>query len=153
YESYRGYGQGNKQMPVNDTVALHVASISKSVTAMAAMKLVEARKIELTDPVTKFFPKFPYPKVTVFSLLTQRSGLPKYEYFIEKIEPEPAELSKKLLTNQDVLNLMIRHKPETARSPNTGFMYCNTNFAVLALLVEKVTATPFPAAMEQMVFK
>ncbi|ACU06629.1 penicillin-binding protein 4* [Flavobacteriaceae bacterium 3519-10] len=153
YESYLGYGQGNKQMPVNDTVALHVASISKSVTAMAAMKLVEARKIELADPVTKFFPKFPYPKVTVFSLLTQRSGLPKYEYFIEKIEPEPAELSKKFLTNQDVLNMLVRYKPELSRQTDTGFMYCNTNYALLALIIEKVTATPFPEAMQQIIFR
>jgi CubicO group peptidase (beta-lactamase class C family) len=32
-------------------------------------------------------------------------------------------------------------------------MYCNTNFALLALIVEKVTATPFPEAMQEIVFK
>ncbi len=153
FEGYRGFAQDNKQEPITQSTPLHVASISKTITAMAVMKLVEAGKLKLDDEITKYFPGLPYPGVTVQSLLTQRSGLPKYEYFIEKIEPKPAELSKKYLTNQDILNLMIRHKPEAARSPNTGFMYCNTNFAVLALLVEKVTATPFPAAMEQMVFK
>src|SRR5690606_20825209 len=85
--------------------------------------------------------------------LTQRSGLPNYADFIENIPPKPAELSKNYLTDPDILNLMIRHQPEPARSPTTGVMYWTTNFAVLALLVEKVTATPFPAATEQMVFK
>lgn len=153
YEGYRGYTQDNQQAPVNDTTALHVASISKSITAMAAMKLIEAGKMKLDDPLTKYFPGFPYPKVTVFTLLSQRSGLPKYEYFIEKIEPQPVELSKEFITNQDILNLLIRYKPELSRETNTGFMYCNTNYALLALLVEKVTKTPFPEAMQQIVFR
>ncbi len=152
YEGYRGFAQGNKQEPINDTVALHVASISKTITAMATLKLVEASKINLDDPLTKYFPQFPYPKVTVFTLLNQRSGLPKYEYVIEKIKPAPAEYSKKYLTNQDVLNLLIRYQPELARATDTGFMYCNTNYALLALLIEKVTEKSFPEAMKQMVF-
>ena len=153
YEGYRGFAQGNSQEPINDTVALHVASISKTLTAMATLKLVEAGKIKLEDPLTKYFPKFPYPKVTVFTLLSQRSGLPKYEYIIEKIKPAPAELSKKYLTNQDVLNLLIRYQPELARATDTGFMYCNTNYMMLALLIEKVTEKSFPEAMNQMVFR
>ncbi len=153
YENYRGFAQGNNQEPINDTVALHVASISKSITAMATLKLIEAGKIKLDDPLTKYFPKFPYPQVTVFTLLSQRSGLPKYEHFIEKINPAPAELSKKYLTNQDVLKLLIDYKPELARTTNTGFMYCNTNYALLALLIEKVTVKSFPEAMNQMVFQ
>ena len=153
YEGYRGFTQENKQGLVNDTVALHVASISKSITAMAVMKLIEAGKLEMDVPLTKYFPGFPYPEVTVFTLLSQRSGLPKYEYFIEKIEPEPAELSKKYISNHDILNLLIRYKPELARATNTGFMYCNTNYALLALLVEHVTKTSFPEAMQQIVFR
>ena len=153
YESYRGFAQDNKQVPINDTIALHVASVSKTLTAMATLKLVEAGKVNLDDPLTKFFPKFPYPKVTVFTLLSQRSGLPKYEYVIEKITPRPAEYDKKYLTNQDILNLLIKYKPELSRETDTGFMYCNTNFALLALLIEKVTKTPFPEAMQQMVFR
>lgn len=153
YENYRGFAQGNNQEPINDTIALHVASISKSITAMATLKLIEAGKIKLDDPLTKYFPKFPYPQVTVFTLLSQRSGLPKYEHFIEKINPAPTELSKKYLTNQDILKLLIDYKPELARTTNTGFMYCNTNYALLALLIEKVTAKSFPEAMNQMVFQ
>ena len=153
YEGYRGCTQDNKQGPVNDTVALHVASISNSITAMAVMKLIEAGKLEMDVPLTKYFPGFPYPEVTVFTLLSQRSGLPKYEYFIEKIEPEPAELSKEYISNQDILNLLIRYKPDLARETNTGFMYCNTNYALLALLVEHATKIPFPEAMQQIVFR
>lgn len=153
FEKYRGFAMQPGVKPITENVPMHVASVSKTLTAMAMMKLVEAGKVKLDDPVTKFFPEFPYPYVTVFTLLSQRSGLPKYEYFIEIIHPAPAELSKKFITNKDVLNLLIRYKPDLARETNTGFMYCNTNFALLALIIEEITKTPFPDAMEQMVFR
>ncbi|WEK68574.1 MAG: serine hydrolase [Candidatus Chryseobacterium colombiense] len=152
YENYRGFGREGNQMPIDKNTPLHVASVSKTMTAMAMMKLIEAGKIKLSDHLTDFFPGFPYPNVTVQTLLDQRSGLPKYEYFITKIKPEPAELSKPFITNQDVLNMIIKYKPDLARDTDTGFMYCNTNFALLALVIEKVTKTPFPQAMKEMVF-
>ncbi len=152
-EKYRGFAQAAEQQPIDADTPMHVASVSKTLTAMAVLKLVDAGKISLTDHVTKFFPKFPYPEVTVQTLLDQRSGLPKYEHFIEQIQPAPAEMSKKFLTNKDIMNLMIQYKPALARDTDTGFMYCNTNFATLALIVEKVTATPFPEAMQQMIFR
>jgi CubicO group peptidase (beta-lactamase class C family) len=152
YENYRGFGREGNQMPIDKNTPLHVASVSKTLTAMAMMKLIEAGKIKLTDHLTQFFPGFPYPNVTVQTLLDQRSGLPKYEYFITKINPAPVELSKSFITNQDVLNMIIKYKPDLARDTDTGFMYCNTNFALLALLIEQITKTPFPQAMKEMVF-
>ncbi|WP_300672402.1 serine hydrolase domain-containing protein [Soonwooa sp.] len=152
-EKYRGFGRVNNEMPIDKDTPLHVASVSKTMTAMAVLKLVEAGKLNLDDNLTKFFPKFPYPSITVFSLLSQRSGLPKYEHFDQSVKPAPEELKKTFVTNQDVLNILERDKPELARPSNTGFMYCNTNFAMLALIVEKVTKTPFPQAMQEIVFK
>lgn len=152
YENYRGFGREGDQMPIDKNTPLHVASVSKTMTAMAMMKLIEAGKVKFSDHLTQYFPGFPYPNVTIQNLLSQRSGLPKYEYFITKIQPAPAELSKTFITNQDVLDMIIKYKPELARDTDTGFMYCNTNFALLALVIEKVTKTPFPQAMKEMVF-
>lgn len=153
FEKYRGFGRENMQMPIDENTPLHVASVSKTMTAMAVLKLVEAGKLKMEDDLTKFFPKFPYKDITVFSLLSQRSGLPKYEHFDQSIKPAPEELKKDFISNQDVLDMLIKYKPELGRLSNTGFMYCNTNFALLALIVEKVTATPFPEAMQEIVFK
>lgn len=153
FEKYRGFARENNSMPIGKDTPMHVASVSKTMTAMAALKLVEAGKIGLNDPLSKYFPGFPYPKVTIFTLLSQRSGLPKYEYMIEKISPQPAELSKQFLTNQDILNILIKYKPDLARETNTGFMYCNTNFALLGLLVEKISRKPFPEAMQEILFR
>ena len=150
FENYRGFARENNQIPIDKNVALHVASISKTLTAMAVLKLVEAGKIKLHQKVTDFFPKFPYPEVEVFHLLSHRSGLPKYEYFFEKSAIKP---KGKYFTNKEVLNSLIQYKPDLSRSTNTGFEYCNTNYALLALIVENVTKTSFPSAMQQIVFE
>lgn len=151
FEKYRGYARENEQIPITQNVPLHVASVSKTLTAMAVLKLVEAGKIKLHQKVTDFFPKFPYPEVEVFHLITHRSGLPKYEYVIDELKLNPPH--GRYFTNQDVLDLLIKNKPELARNTNTGFMYCNTNFALLALIVEKVTKNRFPEAMKKMIFQ
>lgn len=153
FENYRGFAQDYLQKPIDAKTPLHVASVSKTLTAMAILKLVEAGKINLNDDVSKFFPNFPYQGITVKILLNQRSGLPKYEHFIEHIKPQPKELSKPFLSNQDILNILIKYQPKLDRMPNTGFMYCNTNYALLALIIEKITGVHFPEAMQQMVFR
>lgn len=149
FEKYRGYGQPGETDPITKNTPMQIASVSKPITAMAILKLVEAGKLKLSDPITKFFPGFPYEGITVDMLVKQRSGLPRYEYFL----PRNLFPQGHFVTNQDILKYMIEHRPGLDRKPDTGFMYCNTNFALLALIIEKVTKTPFPKAMQEMVFK
>ncbi len=153
YEGYRGYAQADSTDAITAQTPLHVASVSKTITSMTVLRLVEAGKIKLEEPLTTYFDNFPYPEVTVRSLLTQRSGLPKYEHFIDKIDKDAPELTKDYLTNTDVLNMLIKYHPDAARTANTGFMYCNTNYALLASLVERVTKTSFPEAVKEIVFE
>ncbi|SDE13061.1 serine hydrolase domain-containing protein [Riemerella columbipharyngis] len=153
FEKYKGYAKDNKREPIGRDTPMHIASTSKTMTAMAVMKLVEAGIINLNQALTDYFPNFPYKKVRIIDLLTQRSGLPKYEHFVEEIKPAPKQLNKKFLTNQDILDLMEAYKPPMVRPANTGFMYCNTNFALLALIIEKATKAPYPEAMQEILFK
>ncbi|NAW51991.1 serine hydrolase [Elizabethkingia argentiflava] len=149
YEKYRGIAREDTALPIEKNVGLHVASVSKPITAMAVMKLIEAGRLKLDQPLSSLFRGFPYPDITVEMLLKQRSGLPKYEHFLEK-----AQVSREhYITNRFILDFIIKNKPELARKPNTGFMYCNTNYALLALVVEKLTQMPFPEAMQEIVFK
>jgi CubicO group peptidase (beta-lactamase class C family) len=56
------------------------------------------------------------------------------------------------LTNDSLLAVMARLKPKPMTRPNTHFHYCNTNYAMLALVVEKVTGMPFPQYLRQTIF-
>ena len=148
-EKYKGFGRENNQMPINKDTPLHLASISKPITAIAVLKLVEAKKISLEQKVKSIFPNFPYPDVTIQHLLTHRSGLPKYEHFLEENDIKP---KNKFFTNQEIFDLVAKHKPEHARQTDTGFMYNNFNYAILALIIEKITGKTYPEAMKEMVF-
>lgn len=148
-EKYKGFGREHNQMPIDQNTPLHIASISKPITAMAILKLVEAKKLQLNQKIHHIFPNFPYKKVTIFHLLSHRSGLPKYEHFLEEAKFKP---KNEFVSNQEILDFMIKYKPDLARETDTGFMYCNTNYALLALIIEKITKTSFPQAIEEMIF-
>lgn len=148
-EKYKGFGRENAQMPIDQNTALHIASISKPITAVAILKLVEVKKLDLDQKVVSIFPKFPYEKINIFHLLSHRSGLPKYEHFLEQARYQP---KKKYISNQEILDFMIARRPALAGETDLGFMYCNTNYALLALIIEKITEKPFPQAIQEMVF-
>src|SRR5690606_5796135 len=76
-----------------------LASVSKPLTATAALMLVEQNKLRLDQTVNDFFPDFPYEGVTIKQLLTHRSGLPNYVYFVDGIWKD----KRKGLTNREVM--------------------------------------------------
>lgn len=149
FEAYSGFADFEKEVPITSETPIHLASISKVLTGIAILKLVEYGKLNLEDELTQYFEGFPYAGVRVEDLLNHRSGLPNYLSFSE----DKAFWDKtQLMSNQDVLNVLIEKKPPLLNSPNKRFFYNNTNFVLLALIIEKVTEKPYPEAMKEMVF-
>jgi CubicO group peptidase (beta-lactamase class C family) len=150
FEKYNGTGH----LPGNDFITagtpLQIASVSKTFTAMAVLKLWQDGKLNIDDELSKYLTTFNYPGVTIRSLLNHRSGLPNYLYFMETLEWDKT----KTATNQDVLNFLITKKAALINvvPPDTHFSYCNTNYALLALLVENVTGKKFPDFLRQTFF-
>lgn len=151
YERYRGYTDQRGTDSITSNTAFHIASVTKTFTAMAVLKLLQDGRLALDDPFSKFFPGFPYPGVTIKNLLNHRSGLPNYVYAMEDLGWD----KEKMIRNQDVLDFLINRKNEIKNiaRPDTRFSYCNTNYALLALLIEKVSGKPFPVFMQEQYFK
>jgi CubicO group peptidase (beta-lactamase class C family) len=128
-----------------------LASLSKTFTAVAIMKLAEEGKIGLDYTVKDYFPDFPYNGITIRSLLCHRSGLPFYQYTFDKTVRQ----SKIFPTNQDIMKWFATAQPTPAmfNQPDHYFAYNNTNFAILAALVEKVTGKDFATYMRENIFK
>lgn len=126
-----------------------LASVSKPFTAIGVLKLVEEEKLRLDQTVNDFFPDFPYPDITIQQLLSHRSGLPNYVYFVEDHWPD----RKKGMSNMDAMDLLIEHKPNRYGSPDGRYHYNNSNFMVLASIVEKVTGQDFAVYMQEKIFK
>ncbi len=147
FEKVNGFLDYNEDKKLETNTPIHLASISKSVTALAMMRLVDRKELSLEDDVRKYLPIFPYKKITIRMLLTHRSGVPYYGYFADRIWDH-----SKMMTNQDVLKLLNKHVFPLNFPSGTHFAYCNTNFALLALIIEKVTGVKFPQAMKTLVF-
>lgn len=150
FEKYNGKANFRTGEEINSKTALHIASVSKVLTAAVVLKLVDREKLALETEVQEILPTFPYKDITIKMLLNHRSGLPNYAYFADdrKIWDR-----NKMLQNQDILDLMAKHKFSPYFMPDRKFGYCNTNYAILALVIEKVTGKKYPEVMKEMVFE
>ncbi len=150
FEDYQGTGHWGEKDTVTANTPFHIASVSKTFTAMAVLKFWQDGKLNIDDDFSKYFPAFNYPGVTIRSLLNHRSGLPNYVYFMETLGWDKS----KYIQNADVLNYLITRKAELTNiaAPNTHFTYCNTNYALLALLLEKVSGLKYPVLLQQLFF-
>ena len=150
FEKYKGFVNMSNGDLITAFTPLHIASISKTFTAMAVLKLQEEGKLNINDTITRFFPSFNYPGVTVKTLLNHRSGLPNYLYFMEKA----GWSTDSVISNNDVLTWLINKKSEIKdiSTADTKFTYCNTNFALLALIIEKVSGLSYPDFMKKNIF-
>ena len=148
YEKYNGTVRLNNDDIINSSTPFHIASSSKPFTAMAILRLKEEGKLKLTDSLQQYFPGFPYKNVTIELLLTHRSALPEYIHFLH----EYWEDKKRKATNQNVLNILINQKPPLRGSTGKSFQYCNTNYLLLALIIEKVSGTTYPLYLKKVFF-
>ncbi|MGO4821191.1 MULTISPECIES: serine hydrolase domain-containing protein [unclassified Flavobacterium] len=150
FEKYEGYANYKKKTVMTDTTALHIASVSKVITATAVLKLINQNKITLEQKVNTILKEFPYPEVTIKTLLNHRTGMRNYAYFTEK---KVIWDRHKILTNQDILTIMATKGIDLEFKTDSRFSYCNTNYAMLALVIEKVTGLPYKEAMKEIIFE
>lgn len=132
-----------------------LASLSKTFTAVAVLKLQELGKINFTDSIQQFYPDFPYHGITVRDLLSHRSGLPNYVYsFDDSMKVNYYRKNPKIPTNADIMHWFATVKPTPKRYnvPGRGFSYNNTNYMVLAAIIEKVTKQPFEEYLRRSIF-
>ncbi len=171
FEDYQGqYDRSTRQL-IDSLTPFHLASISKTFTASAILRLYEQGKLDLNDPVETYIPGFPYRGIQLKLLLNHRSGLPKYEYFMNATGSRTVRYKNKrgrwvykkeyyrdpkrfngLATNRDVVDYMIRYKIPATAKPNTRYQYCNTNYALLAMVIEKVTGRNYPDYLKDSLF-
>ena len=147
YERYAGYANKKEKIRNSKHIPLHVASISKVVTALIVCKLAEENQVVLDRDIRSYLPEIMYKGITVRMLLNHRSGIPYYGYFPYAIWP-----ATKNLTNSKIIQLLNKHNMALYFPPNSQFSYCNTNYALLALIAERVTNKKFPLLAKQLIF-
>lgn len=150
YEKYNGFADKENNILNSADTPLHIASVTKVLTASAILKLVDAKKLKLTNFFISYFPEFPYPDVTIKSLLNHRSGIRKYGYFVDD---KTIWKKSKEITNQDILTILETQNITKEYKTDTHFSYCNTNYVLLALLIERITGMRYKLAMKKIIFE
>jgi CubicO group peptidase (beta-lactamase class C family) len=148
YKNYYGYLNYKDKDTLTINSRFQIGSASKTFTAAAIMLLKDRKLLDYTDEVTKFIPEFPYRGITVKHLLSHRSGLSNYIYFCEEYTDRNTTIS-----NEDVIKVMIKNHPKPYFQPNERFNYSNTNYIVLALIVERITKMPFRNFLKTQIFQ
>lgn len=137
----KGYGVANDAgEPVTPQTPFLLASLSKSMTAVAVMQLVEQGRVELDAPIQQYLPWFmPDTPITVRQLLNQTSGLDETAGYARDLEPD----------GPDVLQQSIRRLATAGlnRPPGEAFEYSNNNYDVLGLLIERVSGQSYAGYM------
>ena len=154
-EFKKAYGLANLKTGerISSRTLFELASLSKPFTATAVLMLVERNKLTLDQDVRSILPELPaYRKdrpILVRHLLSHTSGLP--EYFDFEVEPTR---NKSYVDNADYLPIFARLKADYPQEFKAGstYRYCNSNYLLLALIVERVSGKAFSEFMKEEIF-
>lgn len=132
-----------------------IASIGKTMTAVAVLRLVAQGKLVLDDGIAAYIPAETLAglpqlsKTTLRQLLTMTSGLPDYldDAYITDALADPIAMQSPLTA------LRYAYGESQLFHPGQGFDYSNTNYVLLGLIVEDVTGQTYSTAMEDLVFR
>lgn len=149
YQGTFGMANFEQKDTLRQNSKFQLASLSKTFTAVAVLKLCEQGKIGLENTVQDYFPNFPYQGITIRSLLSHRSGLPHYEYVMDDF----VRKQKIYPTNLHVINWFSKQKIAAHNFPDRFFGYNNLNFCILAAIVEKTTKQPFDIYLRKNIFE
>ena len=145
----KGYGVSNvsTQEKITQNTNFRLASVTKQFTAMSILLLVQKGRLKLEDPLKKYFPSFPvYGKdIKINHLLTHTSGLMDYE---DLIPP------KQVMQLHDTNCLQLMYKANGLYfTPGAQYKYSNTGYAILALVVEKISGQDYGVFLKENIFK
>lgn len=149
YTHQFGFSDFKTKEMLTDTTDFQLGSVSKQFTAVSIMMLKERGLLNYDDSIVKYFPDFPYKGVTIRMCLDHRSGLPNYMFTCS------AECTDQttLIDNMQVMDMLAKYQPPCYFPPDKRFNYCNTNYCVLAALVEKITGERFSEFARKNIFE
>ena len=141
-----GYGVSNLELnvPARPETIFQSGSVGKQFTATAVMMLIEAGKIGLEDPLTKYFPGAPpsWKQVTVRELLSHTAGFTDY----------PKDFDERKDHTEEELLKIVEAIP-LAYPPGTSWSYSNLGYLTLGILIHKVTGEFYGDFLQQRIFR
>lgn len=139
----RGYGMANlnDDIPITPATVFHVASMSKQFTAASILLLAQQGKLSLDDDVHKYIPELPNfgEPITLRHLLHHTSGI-RDQWSLLGLAGW--RYSQDLITDDDVMSVLVRQQALNFK-PGDKYMYSNSGFTLLAIIVKRVSGMSF----------
>ncbi|MGI9262630.1 MAG: serine hydrolase domain-containing protein [Woeseiaceae bacterium] len=144
----KSYGMANVEAGtrIKPDTNFRLASITKQFTATAILMLVERGSLELDDSIRTHFPEFPEfaDKITIRHILQHTSGIQDYE-------PLYGDQFPNQVNDRGVVQI-ISTTDSANFQPGSAYSYSNSGYAILAVLVEKISGMSFPEFLQQNIF-
>lgn len=135
------YAEGNDDNgnPLTIDASMPVGSVSKQFCAAAVMLLCENNRLSVDDKLDKYYPDYKYgDKITIKNLLNMSSGIPSYYMAIIRGDMLSANEEENVKTIKDAI-----FGEELDFDPGNGYDYSNSNYFLLADIVEQVSKTSY----------
>lgn len=139
-----GYGQISETVkkPLTAASRYKIASVTKMYTAVMILQLAEEGKLKLTDTLGTFFPQASNAgKITIAHILAHRSGI--HDVLID-LSKRPRSNTDSI-TKDELVDLITKGKPDF--EPGTRHAYSNSGYALLGVIVEKLSGQPYAEAL------
>lgn len=150
----KGYGLANleTQSKVTERTVFNLASITKSFTALAAMKLVETGKITLDDPLSRHLETIPghWKGITIRQLLNNTSGIKSFTSLAKGEEPCNAAQDIQTYKRGDAIREVDCFPLEF--TPGAEWQYADTGFYLVGMVIEKVSGQDYGTFLKEVIF-
>lgn len=145
----RAFGMANltHRIPFTINISSNIGSVSKQFTGFAIALLEKEGKLSFDDDIRKYIPELPDygTPVTLLNLLNHTSG------FRDIWQTFPMQGKRGLWSRKELIQ-SVQRQQELQNVPGTEYRYCNTDYILLAEVVERVSGLSFPKWMEANVF-
>ena len=149
----KGFGLANIEANAAATpqTGFRVASITKQFTAAAILLLAEGGLLTLDDPLSKFLPAVPRAdNITLRQLLSHTSGMG--DYINGQASSILTEAQTRDYTSDELIKIIIARQPLYRAQPGATWLYSNSAFALLGIVVEKLSGMAFADFSSQHLF-
>lgn len=151
----KGYGMANVELsvPVKPETIFQSGSVGKQFASAAIMMLVEQGRVSLDDSITKYFPDAPaaWKPILLKNMLSHTSGLA--EYATPELTTVPgAPFYVRMDYTEEEFAKKIEALP-IENAPGDKWVYRNTNYLLLGILIHRVTGMPYAEFLGQRIFK
>lgn len=146
--------------PVSQNTVFDIGSCSKVFTAVCILQLAEQGKLDINDALDKYFPEYETgKKITIYNLLHMNSGIPDYLNNPEafwNISGENAanqmisDILQDKKTDDDLLKAL--YQAPLSFEPGTQYEYSNTNYRLLAFIIEKLSGMKYCDYVKKNIF-